>query len=237
MRYFKGFLLGVAVIGSSAACASGRLAEPVGESAADPAELAAELRAATIPAAPLQMSFAWNLDEGGSRVGGRGVVRVEAPERARLDLFGPRGETYLMAALVDGEYRLPSSASTNVALPSPALLWSAIGVLQPPAAAALASATTSDDGAELRFETESREIFAYTFARGVNGRYDLSRLERAGRQGIIETVTIERGTDGGIRRTRYRNWAEYRDLTLDLETIRQTDGFEPNIWNPDATSR
>lgn len=219
-----------------AGCTAGQLAEPSGEPAADPQGLADELRPLTIPASPLQINFSWSLDEGGSRVNGRGVVRAEAPERARLDLFGPRGETYLVAALVDGEYRLPPGAAPNVALPSPSLLWSAFGVLEPPAGAELASATTTDTSAELRYRTAQGEVFAYTFSSG-DGAPALQRLERAGDRGIIETVTLERDTAGAITRTSYRNWAEFRDLTIDVETLRETNPFPADIWRPDVTTQ
>ena len=69
--------------------------------------VAAELARATVPASPRQVNFAWELDEAGARFRGRGVGRMVAPSRFRLDLFGPRGETYLAAALVDGEARVP----------------------------------------------------------------------------------------------------------------------------------
>jgi hypothetical protein len=228
----------LAVVGFTltAGCTAGGLAEPVGEPAADPAAMAAELQPLTIPSSPLQINFSWSLDEGGSRVSGRGVVRAEAPDRARLDLFGPRGETYLMAALVDGQYRLPPAASANVALPSASLLWSAFGVLEPPTGAELTSATTAAESSELRYRTPQGEVFAYTFDSGA-GQPSLSRLERAGGRGIIETVTLERDETGGISRTRYRNWAEYRDLTIDIETVRETNPFPTEIWRPDGTSQ
>jgi hypothetical protein len=222
---------------AASGCAATQLAEPAGEAAPDPAGLAREVAAATLPTSPLQVNFAWTLDEGGSRVDGRGVVRVEAPERARLDLFGPRGETYLMAALVGEEYRLPPGASAAVALPSPALLWSAVGVLEPPSGAELSSATTTDTGADLRYRTPSGEIFAYTFTRDASDDYRLATLERAGGQGVIESVRLERGPDGALSRTRYRNWSEYRDLTLDVQEIRENSSFPPDIWSPDRAAR
>ncbi|MQA89108.1 MAG: hypothetical protein GEU90_02555, partial [Gemmatimonas sp.] len=204
-------LLGI--LGASSAvsgCAASRLGGPVGEVAADPAALETEIASTTTPASPLQVNFGWTLNEGGSRVNGRGVVRFEAPERARLDLFGPRGETYLMAALVDEEYRLPPGAADTAVLPSPSLLWSAVGVLRPPADARLESATTTDMSADLRYRTPNGEIFAYTFTRDpAADSFALTRLERAAGRGVIESVNVDRDGDGTISRTRYRNWSEY----------------------------
>jgi hypothetical protein len=104
-------LLGVLSLLTLTGCGAGGLQAPGGQPVPDPAGFAAELRASTVPAGPQQVNFGWTLDERGSRVRGRGVVRSEAPRRIRLDLFGPRGETYLMAALVEGEYRLPAAAA------------------------------------------------------------------------------------------------------------------------------
>lgn len=217
-------------------CATGRLAPPAGEPVADPAAFAEQLRSESLPGSPQQVNFSWTLDESGSRVRGRGVVRAEAAERIRLDLFGPRGETYLMAALVGEEYRLPGAAPAALSLPSPSLLWAAMGVLQPPRGAALAEAAATGAGAELRY-TVGNEVFAYTFTAAGEAGLRLSRLERAGPRGVLETVSIERAPTGQLARVQYRDWSEFRDLTLDVEEVRATDGFPAAVWRPDAPVR
>ena len=93
----------IPILLTMAGCASSQLAPVAGVPVADPVGLVTELSAASAPEAPYQVNFGWTLEEGGARANGRGVVRVEAPERIRLDLFGPRGETYLVAALTEGE--------------------------------------------------------------------------------------------------------------------------------------
>lgn len=234
-RLLSGALLlgGVALGG----CAAATLSAPVGEPLADPSAIAAEVRAASLPDRPRQINFAWTLDERGSRVRGRGVVRVEAPERIRLDLFGPRGETYLVAALVDGEYRLPASiASGAPPLPSSSLLWAALGILDPPRGGTLTVGTETPAGIALRYEAGG-ETFAYTFESFPDQDTRLLRLERAGRQGVVETVSLEREPSGTITRARYRDWSNFRDLTLDIETVRESDPFPTTIWRPDAVSQ
>src|SRR5690606_9098985 len=75
----------------------------------DPA-LAREAAEATAPQRTLQILFDWNVRERDARFNGRGVARVQPPYHARLDLFGPRGEGYLTAALVEEDLRLPAAA-------------------------------------------------------------------------------------------------------------------------------
>jgi len=235
MYFFR--IAALLLVLGAAGCGGARLAPPVGVTVPDPADFAASLRAASLPSSPEQITFGWALDERGSGVSGRGVVRHEPAERIRLDLFGPRGETYLIAALVGGEYRLPPEAANAVALPSPTLLWGALGILEPPAGATLSSATTAERSAELRFGGQEGQVFVFTFQQQPDERYLLVRVERAASQGVLETVSIERGPGGDIVRTRYRDWTAFRDLTLDVEsTQRQTAPFPATIWRPDADS-
>ena len=231
-----GLLAGVVLL--LAGCAGATLSAPTGEPVPDPGALAASVRAGAIPAGPRQLNVGWTLDERGSRVRGRGVVRVEAPRRIRLDLFGPRGETYLIAALVDGEYRLPPAvASSGAPLPSAALLWAALGILDPPAGSVLTGGTRSATGIDLRYESASGEIFAYTFHAEGERPATLVRLERAGRQGVLETVALDRDDAGGILRARYRDWSNFRDLTLETESERGVDSFPSTIWRPDVATQ
>lgn len=218
-------------------CAATGVVQQSGEPVANPSDFVGELRAATIPSTPQRITFGWTLDEGGARVRGRGVVRFEAPERIRLDLFGPRGETYLAAALVDGRYRFPSAAAPPIQLPSPALLWAALGVLQPPSGAILGSAATEQGRADVRFADAAGELFIYSFAVDTNEQYHLTKVERAGSRGVLETVTIERETSGAIATTGYRDWTAFRDLTLTVEEVRNESSFPATIWRPGAEAQ
>lgn len=229
MRHSASFGFVVASLLAVAACAPG-VAAPAGAPAADPAALARALTTATIPAQPEQIGFGWELSESGSKLRGRGVARIEAPQRARLDLFGPRGESYLAAALVNGEFRLPGGASPAIPLPSQALLWAAVGVIQPPQGAALEGATTTDSVAVVRYRAANGEEFRYRIRTAPAPT--LVQLERIGGSGVLETVTIDRGSDGRLQQVRYRDWAAYRDLTLDVESIKHTTGFSDEIWRP-----
>ncbi|MGH7460782.1 MAG: hypothetical protein ACREMA_07105, partial [Longimicrobiales bacterium] len=144
-RYYRALArLSVLVI---AGCATQASPAQPGPGAIDPAVEARAL-AATQLRSRMRVVFDWSLQDRDARFSGEGVTRLEPPYRARLDLFGPRGEGYLSAALVDFELRMPPGADTNV-LPPPALLWSVLGVFRTPQGAQLASAKGDSAASEL----------------------------------------------------------------------------------------
>lgn len=216
--------------GALGACAAGSAA-PAGEPLPDPAAAAAEVIEQTAPTARRRITFAWSLDESGSRVRGRGVVRLDPPERLRLDLFGPRNETVLAAALVGSEARLPAGAPADAPIPSPALLWAGLGAVRPPADATLASASTSDGETILRWQTGAGEVYEYVVAPGPGGPR-LRQLQRLGSRGPLETVGVEWSDGGEVTRATYRDWSAFRDLTLDIEESVAAEPFPAEIWTP-----
>jgi hypothetical protein len=200
--------------------------------AADPDSIAAALRRATLPSSPKQARFAWSLDEAGSRFNGRGVARYAAPDRFRLDLFGPRGETVLAAALVGETPRVPPSVTERFKLPSPALLWAAVGVVRPPSAARLASATDEGGRVTVRYDLGSEGTLEYR-ARG--GR--LESLRRLKGSAVQESVDLERAAGGAVRAARYRDWPALRNLNLTLESSTDAATFPDDVWSPPGTGR
>jgi hypothetical protein len=212
----------------SPAPASGTTAPPSAPLSADPASIAAEAGRATVPAGPRQMSFGWELDEAGARFRGRGVARLVAPGRFRLDLFGPRGETYLAAALVDGQARVPPALAQRFRLPSPALLWAAVGVIAPPAEARLLAASSEGGATTLRYQL-GEDVLEYR-ARG--GR--LQSVRRSSRGGTAESIDLT-WNDQGLARAQYRDWAAYRTLNLSLETATDVASFPEDTWTPPGT--
>jgi hypothetical protein len=221
---------GAVVLALAAAGCAGAGA-PAGTPVADPEGAARELSRATTPASPQQFSFEWTLDEAGSRLRGRGVARVEAPDRIRLDLFGPRGETYLSAALVGDEFRLPQGMAGAVPLPSPALLWGALGVVRPPADARVVEATTADAALTVRFAAPNGETFTY---RAAGEPLRLETLARAGRAGTRESLQLTHDERGVIRTTRYRELDAFRELILTVESVTDVASFPAEIWSPGA---
>jgi hypothetical protein len=203
-----------------------------GAVAATPDSIADALRRATIPSSPRQVQFGWALDEAGSRFSGRGVARYAAPDRFRLDLFGPRGETYLAAALVDETPRIPPAVAERFKLPSTALLWAAVGVVRPPSSARLASATDEGGRVTVRYDLGADGTLEY---RAEGGRLQSVRRLRGG--GVQESVDLERASDGSPRAARYRDWPAYRNLNLTLESSTDVASFPENTWSPPGAGR
>lgn len=194
----------------------------------DPAAVAAELRRATAPVSPRQVNFGWVLDEAGARFQGRGVARFEAARRFRLDLFGPRGETYLAAALVDGEARVPPALAERFELPSPALLWATVGVIEPPAGARLLEASTRGDETTLRYQA-GEDVLEYRH-RGNR----LQSLRRRRGSAVAESIDLTYD-DRGVSRAQYRDWAAYRTLNLTIESSTDVEQFSEDTWRPAGT--
>ena len=228
----RGMMVGGALLMAlaSGACAAGGAA-PAGEPIPDPAGAAAHAIESTAPDARRRITFGWTLDESGSRVRGRGVVRLDPPDRLRLDLFGPRNETVLAAALVGGEARLPAGAPADAPIPSPALLWAGLGAVRPPQGATLASASTADGETILRWVAAGGETYEYLLTPAADGPR-LRRLQRLGSRGPLETVGVEWTEGGEISRATYRDWSAFRDLTLEIEESVAADPFPPGIWTP-----
>lgn len=207
-----------------------------GTPVADPAAVADEVRRASIPAGPKQTSFAWELTEQGSRLSGRGVVRYQAPERLRLDLFGPRGETYLAAGLVGEEFFVPEEVSGRVPLPSPTLLWGALGVIRPPAGEPLLGVTRGGEGVVLRYGREGSRTFEFQVDT-VSGTPRLRRVDLRAPSGVLESVELTWADTGALQRARYRNWAAFRELILKMENTTDASPFPESIWTPDRAAR
>jgi hypothetical protein len=182
-----------------------------------------------VPSSPRQLNFGWQLDEAGASFRGRGVARMVAPTRFRLDLFGPRGETYLAAALVDGEARIPPAVAGRFQLPSPALLWGAVGVVNPPAEARLMDATVSGETTTLRYALGD-DVLEYRLRGG-----RLQTVRRNTRGGVAESIDLEHSEAGNLQSARYRDWAAYRSLNLTVESQTDVTGFPEATWNPPGT--
>ncbi|HEX8691629.1 MAG TPA: hypothetical protein VF746_04365 [Longimicrobium sp.] len=212
--------------------AAGPAPQPAAGAAPRQDSIAAALRRATLPASPRQVRFAWELDEAGARFRGSGVARYVAPTRFRMDLFGPRGETYLAAALVDETPRVPPAVGERFKLPSPALLWGAVGVVHPPSGARLVSAADEGGQVTLRYDLGAEGTLEYR-ARASR----LVHLRRVQGGALKESVDLEYADTGALRSARYREWIALRNLNLTLESSTDVASFPDDTWNPPGTGR
>jgi hypothetical protein len=191
---------------------------------ADPATAAAVI-AATAPDRPLHVVFQWQALEGDARFSGQGVARIQPPGHARLDLFGPRGDTYLSAALVDDELRLPPGVQ-GVEIPPPALMWAVLGTVAPPDGALLVGTREQGDRTELYFEVDGGSVW-YILERT---RLRSVRWEAPGRR-----MTVELRGESAHRlpsQAVYRDFSAVTELMLNVETAHESEPFPPDIWAP-----
>ena len=187
-------------------------------------QLAAEALRATTPARPLHLVFAWNLEEPDGRFSGKGATRLEPPGRARLDLFGPRGEAYLSAAMVDMDLRLPPGVE-DVPLPPAALLWAALGIFRPPVGAELIGSSAEEAIVRLDY-ARGEEKWVFRLEGGA-----LRYAEWVGPGDGKRTVELSGTAEHGLPRSaRYRDWPAFRSLTLTLNEVQETDGFPADTW-------
>lgn len=194
----------------------------------DPEQLALALEDQTSLQESIRVVFVWELNEGGIRVKGRGVARIEPPYKARLDLFLGNGETVVRAALVDGELRLPPGAPEGI-LPPADLMWGVLGVFRPQFGIELMGAERVDS-AEVRLRyryADSRDLYFSVVA----GRVRTVEVLEGGR--VVERVEV--GLDDGSRypaEATYRNLAAFRELKLTRESVERVESYPPDIWDP-----
>ena len=199
---------------------------PAGPSTPEAAAAAEQFARRSWPEGARRATFSWELNEAGRRFSGRGVVRYEAPDRLRLDLFGPRGETYLAAALVGDSVRLPVGAQGGVPLPSPALLWGALGVVRPPTGAEPVSFTGELSDATVRYAGPGNQHWEF---RG--GTMPLTRVLRIVPGGVAESVEVR--SAGDVYWSRYRDHGALRTLDLTFDSVTDVQQpFPAAIWTP-----
>jgi hypothetical protein len=192
----------------------------------DPQELARSLTDGTTIEQPIRVVFGWQLNEGGMRVSGRGVARVEPPYKARLDLFLGNGETVVGAALVNGDLRLPPGAPTNI-LPPADLMWGVLGVFFPQRGVTLLGADRLEgDDLRLRYGYDDGRELHYRVTGDRIGTLELLREDH-----VVERVELELGEDDRYPvEATYRNMAAFRELKMARESLEHVEPFPPDIW-------
>jgi hypothetical protein len=212
-----------------AGCAPAAVQTPGTQEPPQP-QLAQQLTDSTALRRPLHLVFSWNFTEENARFSGRGATRVQPPYHARLDLFGPRGETYLAAAAVGDELRLPEAMSPalRAIVPPVALMWTALGVLRAPEGATLQYTQQRGDTLTVGY-TRDRERWSF---RAVGGR--LQYAEWNGPDSGRKTVELRGAGSHNLPAVAvYRDWTAFRELTLTLDQVNEVASFPADTWYPD----
>jgi hypothetical protein len=211
-----------AMVGAAAAVSA---CAAVGAGEAGPPDPEAEARAVaqTTPQQRLHVIFNWDMRDRDARFNGQGVLRLDTGYRARVDLFGPRGETYA-AAIVDGEEMQVVPAGADAMLPPPALLWSALGVFRPPVGAPLTGTTAADGRLNLVYERDGT-TWRFGFEDGL-----LRSTEWTARDGRRTVQLTGAAAHGLPQQAAFRDWTEFRELTLRVTDVEQRTAFGPDVW-------
>ena len=175
-----------------------------------------------------QVIFKWSVREPDLRLEGKGVARLQHPDRARLDLFMENGEAALAASLVEDELRARRGTQLQV-VPSPALLWASLGVFRPGAGVTLLGADAFEDGTvRLRYRLADGDELRYELR---SGRVARAELRHDG--DVVHGVVLSREVGGELPSGAiYRNLASFSELTVTVETVERVDSHPSDIWYP-----
>jgi len=183
-----------------------------------------------LPARPMQLRFTWNYSDDSFNANGEGAVRVQPPDRARLDFFLNNGVAGGYAILIGDSLTIPGPELVRRFLPPPPLLWAALGK---PALPPSSDTTARIDGDTLR--VDMGELRGGD-ARNADGRAwrlafagtRLARVERIEGGKVVEWVS--RTPDAGGETIRYNHETARRALTIVVNDTMWVEGFDDAIW-------
>ncbi|MBC8086138.1 MAG: hypothetical protein H7Z40_02650 [Phycisphaerae bacterium] len=185
----------------------------------------AELPNTSLPPGNRQMSFTWKYKDDTFEAQGDGVVRVAAPNRARLDFFLKNGMGGGMAILDGDSLIIPGIDLVRRFLPPLPLLWATLGRLS---VSATRDTIARQDGDTLRADlagVETGRVWRVTFA----GRV-LARVERIDKGKIQEWVSRTINDQSGTGELRYTNEGGRRSLSISVTETRSVEAFDDAIW-------
>jgi hypothetical protein len=177
---------------------------------------------------PTRIFFDWSLTEEGVRVRGRGVARVQPPDRARLDLFLSNGEAAAGAILVGDELALPVSLPDDI-LPPAELLWGTVGTLRLGSGARVVGGDVLEGGG-MRLVARLADDQGVRFE-VIGGR--VRRIEQTTEGGaVVKTLVTRHDTAGAVPlEATYRDLTAFRELILQRDRMESVDGFPDDIWS------
>lgn len=180
---------------------------------------------------PQQMRFTWSYKDETFDANGDGVVRVQAPDRARLDFFLRNGMAGGYAILVGDSLTVPGIDLVRRFLPPVPLLWATLGRLAVP--------PTRDTVARLSGDTLRADLgdLGGGDASAAAGRawrvsFDgttLVRVDRVEDRRVLEWVTRRRGPTGQWE-LQYVHERANRSLHITVTDTQTVEGFDDAIW-------
>lgn len=184
-----------------------------------------------LAATPQQLRFSWSYKDETFEANGDGVVRVLAPDRARLDFFLRNGMTGGYAILVGDSLTVPGIDLVRRFLPPVPLLWATLGRLAVPG--------TRDTVARVDGDTLRADLGMLTGgdASQADGRAwrvtfagtTLARVDRIEGGKVIEWITRQRGATGQWE-LRYVHERAKRSLRIAVNDTVTVEGFDDAIW-------
>lgn len=166
--------------------------------------------------APERIVVDWRYADVDFAVQGEGLVRIAPPDSARLDFFLNGGYGGGSAVLIGDSISAPGASTVDRVLPSPPLLWAALGRL----AVQGPDTTIRVDGDTLRAEIGPAPRWRAAF---VDER--LVRLERIEEDRVTDVVVREDTIS-----VRYERSSPRRRLDISIVGRQTTRGFDADIW-------
>ncbi|MEN9508886.1 MAG: hypothetical protein RLZZ621_1449 [Gemmatimonadota bacterium] len=183
-----------------------------------------------LDARPHQLRFGWRYADETFEARGDGVVRVLAPDRARLDFFLANGMAGGYAVLIGDTLSIPGIDLVRRLLPPPPLLWASLGQVRLPvtpdtAARRYADSLRADFGSLRGRDAASAEGQAWRIL--FVGRA-LAQVEHIDGGRLVEQV-VRRQADGQWQ-VQYLHPRAKRRLEITVTDTAFVERFDEAIW-------
>lgn len=185
----------------------------------------AALPSTELPAGNRQMAFTWKYKDDTFEAQGDGVVRVAAPNRARLDFFLKNGIGGGMAILDGDSLIIPGIDLVRRFLPPLPLLWATLGRLSVPA--------TPDTVARMVGDTLRADLGGANVPRTWRVSFagkTLARVERIEKGKVQEWISRSINDQSGTGELRYMNEGGRRSLSISVSETKSVEPFDASIW-------
>jgi hypothetical protein len=193
-------------------------------------QIAQQVIDSSAPSSPLRVIFSWSYKDESMHFSGRGALRVQAPYKARTDLFGPRGETLMRSVVIGDQIFVPPGLPEGL-MPPVSLGWAEMGTLRKP------------EGAQLELTRSNGDTLTIGYVRGdehwrfrlVGGRMRYAEWTGPG-QGKRTVELTGTSSHGLPAQAIYRDWAAFRELITKVEEVHESAAFPPDTWDINSGS-